>query len=165
MKSALLTQPLHHAASDFWDLFTASTCAVERRRAQFFALLAEGCPLREVLSVTRYSRVTAYTLMARYHALGLAGLADARHANTGAPTVLTPEEQQRLAQQLHADYEQGIVWDGKQVQTWIQREFGKDVYIGRTYEFMRAAGFSPQRPRPQHVGSDAAAREDFKTKS
>lgn len=165
MKPTLLTQPLNHCAADFWSIFTASTCAVQRRRAQFFALLAEDRSVREVLSLTRYSRVTAYQLMARYHALGLAGLADARHANTGAPTVLTPEEQQCLTRQLHADFEQGVVWDGKQVQTWIQTEFGKDVYIGRTYEFMRAAGFSPQRPRPQHVGSDADAREAFKTKS
>lgn len=165
MKPTSLTQPLSHSAADFWSIFTASTCAVQRRRAQFFALLAEKRPVREVLSLTRYHRTTAYTLMTRYHALGLVGLDDARHANTGAPTILTPEEQQRLAHQLHTDFEQGIVWDGKRVQNWIQTEFGKDVYIGRTYEFMRAAGFSPQRPRPQHVGSDAAAREAFKTKS
>ncbi|WP_415791755.1 helix-turn-helix domain-containing protein [Deinococcus saxicola] len=47
----------------------------------------------------------------------------------------------------------------------MQTEFGKDVYLGRTYEFMRAAGFSPQKPRPQHVGGDETAREAFKTKS
>lgn len=165
MKSTLLTRPLRHQAADFWQLFEISTCAVQRRRAQFFALLAERRPLAEILALTRYSRVTAYSLVNRYHTLGLESLADGRQTNTGAPTVLTPDEQQRLARHLHEDFEQGIVSAGKDLQHWIQMEFGKKVYIGRTYEFMRAAGFSPQKPRPQHVGGDERAKEAFKTKS
>lgn len=165
MKSNAFSQPLQHDAADFWQLFKTSTCAVQRRRAQFFALLAEGRSLPDLLALTRYSRVSAYTLLARYHAQGLDGLVDARHGNTGAPTLLTPDEQQRMALRLHQDFEQGIVWSGKDLQHWIQTEFGKDVYLGRTYEFMRAAGFSPQKPRPQHVGGDEAAKEAFKTKS
>ena len=31
------------------------------------------------------------------------------------------------------------------------------------YEFMRAAGFSPQRPHSRHVKGDEAAKEQFKT--
>ena len=61
--------------------------------------------------------------------------------------------------------EQGVVWEGKRLQGWIKEQFGKEVYLGRTYEFMRAAGFSPQKPRPQHVKGDEAAKEAFKTKS
>ena len=51
------------------------------------------------------------------------------------------------------------------VQTWVQEQLGKDVYLSRTYEFMRLAGYSPQRPRPRHVGGDEAAQEAFKSKS
>ncbi|CAM4086539.1 Winged helix-turn helix domain-containing protein [Deinococcus frigens] len=58
-----------------------------------------------------------------------------------------------------------MVSAGKDLQHWIQMEFGKQVYIGRTYEFMRAAGFSPQKPRPQQVGGDERAKQAFKTKS
>lgn len=159
-----MTAPLAHSADEFWHVFTASTCAVERRRAQFFALLAEGRPPSEVLPLTRYSHVTAYDLMARYRAMGLAGLADGRQGNRGAPRVLSAEEQQALAARLHADFEQGIVWSGKQVQAWVQATTGKTVHLGRTYEFMRAAGFSPQKPRPQHVKGDEAAKAAFKTK-
>ncbi|WP_188974391.1 helix-turn-helix domain-containing protein [Deinococcus aerolatus] len=89
-----MTAPLAHDAEDFWQVYTASTCAVERRRAQFFALLAEGRHPSEVLHVTRYSQFTAYELMARYRELGLAGLRDGRQNNRGAPRVLTAEQQQ-----------------------------------------------------------------------
>ncbi|WP_405213709.1 winged helix-turn-helix domain-containing protein [Deinococcus sp. SM5_A1] len=77
---------------------------------------------------------------------------------------MTDVEQQVLAARLQADFEQGQVWDGAQLQRWIKEQFGKDVSLSRTYEFIRAADFSPQQPRPQHVGGDDAANEAFKTK-
>ncbi|WP_162176636.1 helix-turn-helix domain-containing protein, partial [Deinococcus frigens] len=112
MKPALFTRPLAHQAADFWQLFETSTCAVQRRRAQFFALLAERRPLAEILALIRYSRVTAYSLVNRYHTLGLESLADGRQTNTGAPPVLTADEQQRLARHLHEDFERGMVSAG-----------------------------------------------------
>ncbi|MFK7604426.1 winged helix-turn-helix domain-containing protein, partial [Deinococcus sp. SM5_A1] len=153
-----------HSAADFWEVYRASRSAVERRRAQFFALLAEGRSESEVLSITKYAVTSARDAVERYHCLGLAGLQDGRQENVGAPRVLTDDEQQELAARLQADFDQGQVWDGPQLQRWIKEQFGKDVYLSRTYEFMRAAGFSPQQPRPQHVGGDDAAKEAFKTK-
>ncbi|MBZ9752256.1 winged helix-turn-helix domain-containing protein [Deinococcus sp. HMF7604] len=160
-----MTAPLAHDADTFWHLYTGSTCAVERRRAQFLALLAERRPLPEILQVTRYSRVTAYALVGRYRELGLAGLRDGRHSNRGAPRLLSVEQQQTLAAVLHTDFEQGIVWSGKDVQDWLREQYGLTVYLGRTYEFLRAAGFTLQHPRPRHGGGDEAAKEAFKTKS
>ena len=154
-----------HSADTFWAIYRSSTCAVERRRAQFFALLAEGRSEDDVLNITKYAVSTARGLIQRYHALGLVGLSDGRAQNPGAPTVLTADEQQRLATQLREDFEKNIVWDGQKMQQWIQVEFGKEVYLARAYEFMHTAGFSPQKPRPQHVKGDHAAKEQFKTKS
>lgn len=114
--------------------------------------------------MTKYSVTAARKIIERYHRLGLAGLCDGRHENKGAPTVLTETEQQRLTAQIQQDFEQGVVWEGKKLQVWIKEAFGKEVYLGRTYEFMRAAGFSPQKPRPHHVKGDVAAQEQFKTK-
>ncbi|MFK7602372.1 winged helix-turn-helix domain-containing protein, partial [Deinococcus sp. SM5_A1] len=156
---------LQHSAADFWGIFRASTCAVERRRAQFFALLAEGKSEHELLALTQYSVSGARKVLHRYHLLGLAGLGDGRGDNPGAPSVLTEAEQQQFAARLREDFDQGIVWSGKMVQDWIQVQFGKTVYLSRTYEFMRLAGFSPQRPRPRHVGGNQADQEAFKSKS
>ncbi|WP_415785685.1 winged helix-turn-helix domain-containing protein [Deinococcus saxicola] len=115
--------------------------------------------------MTHYSVSGARKVLDRYHTLGLDGLGDGRAHNQGAPSVLTAGEQQRLAAQLQADFTQGVVWSGKMVQDWIRDQFGKEVYLSRTYEFMRLAGFSPQRPRPRHVGGNTAAQDDFKSKS
>ena len=57
------------------------------------------------------------------------------------------------------------MWSGLQVQAWVLAEYGKKVHLARSYEFMRAAGFSPQKPRPRHVKGDEQAKENFKTKS
>ncbi|MFK7602452.1 winged helix-turn-helix domain-containing protein [Deinococcus sp. SM5_A1] len=115
--------------------------------------------------MTQYSVSGARKVLHRYHTLGLDGLGDGRADNPGAPSVLTEAEQQQFAARLREDFDQGIVWSGKMVQDWIQEHFGKTVYLGRTYEFMRLAGFSPQRPRPRHVGGNVAEQEAFKSKS
>ncbi|GGR23756.1 winged helix-turn-helix domain-containing protein [Deinococcus ruber] len=78
--------------------------------------------------------------------------------------MLTPEEQQGLAARLHRDVQQQIVWAGKQVQDWMLQTSGKQVSVSRTYEFMRAAGFSPQNPRPRQINGDEAVKEAFKSK-
>ncbi|WP_189092225.1 hypothetical protein [Deinococcus ruber] len=65
-----------HDAEVFWALDKASTDAVERRRAQFFALLAEGRGEAEVLEITKYAASTARLLVERSHGLGLHGLRD-----------------------------------------------------------------------------------------
>lgn len=127
--------------------------------------MAEGRSEQDVLEITQYAVTSARGLIDRYHRLGLAGLRDGRHDNAGAPTVLSADEQQRVAARLQADFEQGIVWDGKELQAWIKQDFGKDVYLSRTYEFMRSAGLSPQKPRPHHAKGDTALQEAFKTKS
>lgn len=154
-----------HQADDFWRVYHASRSTVERRRAQFFALLAEGRSEADVLDITQYSVRSARKIIARYHTLGLEGLGDGRAHNRGAPTVLSADEQRALAARLQADFEQGIIWDGKKVQAWIKEQFGKDVYLARTYEFIRAAGLTPQQLRPQHVKGDSVEQEEFSTKS
>ena len=154
-----------HQADDFWAIYKASVCAVERRRAQFFALRAEGRSEDEVMEITKYGVTTARLMIGRYHELRLAGLQDGRAQNRGRPRVLTADEQQALAARLKEDFAQGTVWTGQAVQAWLLAEYGKDVHLARSYEFMRAAGFSPQKPRPRHVKGDEQAKENFKTKS
>ena len=44
-----------HEAVELWEGYQVSTCAVERRRFQVLALLAEGRTRADVLAITRYS--------------------------------------------------------------------------------------------------------------
>ena len=76
MRMAKLYCPIRfqHQADDFWTIYKASVCAVERRRAQFFALRAEGRSEDEVMGITKFGVSTARLMIGRYHTLGLAGL-------------------------------------------------------------------------------------------
>ena len=159
---AALKVKFQHDAEELWQGYQTSTCAVERRRFQMLALLAEGRPRAEVLAITRYSIPSYVDLVHRYNDCGLEGLQDRRHRNSGAPTLLSDAEVLLLAQSIRADYEQEIVWNGAQVQQWIKTTLGKELYLSRAYEFLDAMGFSQQTPRPRHVEADDAAQEDFK---
>ena len=81
---AALKVKFQHDAAELWQGYQASTCAVERRRFQMLALLAEGRPRAEVLAITRYSVPSYVDLVHRYNDCGLEGLQDRRHRNSGA---------------------------------------------------------------------------------
>ena len=57
-----------HQADDFWAIYKRSTCAVERRRSQLLALLAEGKFYVEVLAITQYSYQGADKIVDAYEA-------------------------------------------------------------------------------------------------
>ncbi len=151
-----------HTADELWTAYKQSRCAVERRRLQLLALRAGGTSRQDVLEITRYSQPSYAAIMRRYQTEGLDGVLDRRHRNSGAPTLLSDAELLLLAQTIRADYAQGIVWNGLQVQQWIKTTLGKDLYLSRAYEFLDAIGFSSQTPRPRHVEADDAIQEDFK---
>ena len=69
MKKFYKTVAFKHEAEDFWAIYKVSTCAVERRRAQFFAFLAEGKSETETLELTRYSVSGARQIIERYNCL------------------------------------------------------------------------------------------------
>lgn len=81
-----------HTADDFWALYQSSVSAVERRRAQFFALLAEGRSEKDVLEITKYASTTAQQIIGRYNTLGLASLQDKRIHQRGRSKLLTADE-------------------------------------------------------------------------
>ena len=76
-----------HQADEFWATYKRSTCAVERRRSQLLALLAEGKPYAEVLAITRYSYQGADKIVDAYGAQGLDRIKDQCGGNRGAPSV------------------------------------------------------------------------------
>ena len=162
MRYPRLTLQPHHTAQELWQAYQHSTCAVERRRLQVVALLAEGKSKAEVQAITRYSHPRYLEIIHRYNAEGVAGLIDRRHQNQGAPPLLTAEELERLRQQVQQDYDQGRLWSGEAVQRWVNDTLHKQVHVSRAYDFLAAIGFSKQRPRPFHRQADPAAQEHFK---
>lgn len=151
-----------HPVAELKQHYQKCTCAVERRRAHVIWLLASGQSRNEVIQLTAYSLPSVLDAIHRYNQDGLEGLRDLRHTNPGAPTLLSDQELLLLAQTVRKDFEKGIVWNGMDVQTWIQTTLGKQVRFQRAYELLGAIGFSLQVPRPRHAKSSDAAKADFK---
>ena len=162
---AALKLHLHDPPEALWQAFRDSTCAVERRRIQMVALLAEGRTKAEVCAITQYRDSAYCEMMTRYNTSGLAGLRDQRHFNSGAPTLLSDAQILLLAQVIRKDYAKEIVWNGNKVCEWIKKEFGIEVYPGRAYEFLSQIGFSVQSPRPRHIHSGVEVQDNFKKNS
>lgn len=156
-----MTLAAHHSTEQLWAAYTGCGCAVAQRRIQFIALLSEGRSRREALSLTRYSGVWGIELMQRYNAQGLEGLMDGRASNPGAPRLLSPRQLHDLAQTVHVEYAQGMVWNAAKVKTWLEQTLGHAVHVQRAFELLHLIGFSQQQPRPQHAQADLVAQEAF----
>ena len=136
-----------HQADDFWAIYKRSTCAVERRRSQLLALLAEGKSYTEVLAITRYSYQGADKIVDAYVAQGLEGIKDQRHGNRGAPTLLSDADL-LLAQSIRADVAEGGVWDENRVQEWVKtKRSGAWRRCTPTAALSRAWGVHPANSR------------------
>ena len=151
-----------HRVEELKHHFRTCSCAVERRRTQVLWWLLEGRSRKEVMELSAYSEFSVRDIIKRYNEQGLAGIKDRRHENPGAPSLLSDEGLLLLAQVVRKDYEQGIVWDGAKVVSWLKDELGKEVYLARAYEALAAIGFSPQVPRPAHSKADPLEQERFK---
>ena len=147
MARAKLNLQLQHTADKFWDIYRQSTCAVERRRAQFLAFLAEGRSREEAIQLTRYSGAGAIKVIQSYQHAGLQGLRDRREQNKGAPRLLDPQTTAQLLALLQNDHKQGQPWTAKQIQQWVKTQTGKDIYLSRAYEIIAAAGLSSSANR------------------
>jgi transposase len=104
----------------------------------------------------------------RYNERGVEGLGDRRHANPGAAsrTLLTPAQQQELAEALEAPPEDGGMWSSRKVAEWIERRTGRQgVRAQRGWEYLRKLGNTPQVPRPSQAGADPEEQAAFKKAS
>ncbi len=153
---------VQHEVKELKAAYRTSTDAVERRRIQAVWLLAEGKSRDEVRSVTAYAVSSLVMIIERYNKAGLEGLEDKRHNNPGLTPLLSEAEQRALYEALQKPPEEGGLWSGKKVATWVAEHTGKAFHVQRSYEYLERLGFSLQHPRPRHRQADGAAQEDFK---
>ena len=156
---------LQHSIEELWNAYCQSKDAVERRRIQLIAFLAEDKTREEAMELTHYSLMSAIKCIKLYNEAGIVGLRDRRTEGKGAPKLLDQVETQKLIQAIQEGYQGGKEWSGAAVQAWVKENFQLEIYHGRAYEYLAAAGFSRKRPRPLHVRGDEAVKEAFKGKS
>ncbi len=155
----------HAAPEELERRYRKARDPVERSHQQVVWLLSEGRTTREVCEVTGYSPGWVRQIAHRYNERGVEGLGDRRHANPGAAsrTLLTPAQQQELAEALEAPPEDGGLWSSRKVAEWIERRTGRQgVRAQRGWEYLRKLGNTPQVPRPSQAGADPHEQAAFK---
>jgi transposase len=157
-----LTLHNHLAPAEIEQRYRRARDPVARSHWQILWLLARGDPTAAVAQVTGYSPTWIYTIVRRYNAAGPAGVGDRRRQNRGADPLLAPEQQAALRAALAGPAPEGGRWTGPAVARWMAGALGRPVGVQRGWEYLRRLGFTPQVPRPRHVGTDPAAQEAFK---
>src|ERR1700712_2541661 len=124
---------LKHDAAQLWDAYQASNSAVKQRRLQFLAFMAEGKTREESMRLVHYSLLSALKCIKKYNESGIDGLKDGREDNKGAPTLLSKDQFEKLIKAIKEEYDEGFIWDGKKVQSWVKEQFDLEIYLSRSY--------------------------------
>jgi hypothetical protein len=153
----------HASAEELAAQYRAASDPVERSQRQIIWLLACGRSRAEVAAVTGYSLRWMSTVLARYNAVGPAGLGDRRHANAGGPPLLDREGRAALEAALEAPPPDGGLWTGRKAAAWIAERTGRErVAPQRGWDYLVRTGHSRRVPRPRHAQSaDPAAAAAF----
>jgi transposase len=137
---------------------------VERSHLQIVWLLACGKRVREVAEVMGYCANWIRIVVRRYNQKGPEAVADQRQYNSGAPALLSRDQQQQLQRVLTQAPADGGLWSGPKVAQWMGAQIGHTVYPQRGWEYLRKVGFSLQISRPRHHKADPEQQEAFKRK-
>ena len=123
----------------------------EARHYQAIWLLAQGRTFLEVGGVLAFAPRWVEELAARYNALGPEALGDQRRRNGRAASLLRKDVLAALAEQLRTPPDDGGLWSGAKVATWMARHLGLErVHPQRGWEALRRIKWSLQAPRPRH---------------
>ncbi len=152
----------HLSTQELEDRYRKARDPVERSHYQIVWLLSQGKLTREVADATGYSPEWIREVSRRYNRGGAEGLGDRRHRNPGAAPLLSPEQQEELAEALSEPPEDGGMWNSRKVGLWIERKTGRRVRAQRGWEYLRRLGYTPQVPRPANAGADPKEQEAFK---
>lgn len=150
----------HLSTDELYARYRETSDLIERARWQALWRLSQGLPREEVARSMGYSAEWVRQVAARYNQ-GLAEIADGRHRNRGHVPLLDEQQFKELECALESPLPDGTPWSGPKVAHWIGEKLGRPVAPQRGWDYLRRAGQTPQRPRPQHQGADVAAQSCF----
>jgi transposase len=141
---------------------------VEARRWQLLALVANEKTVKDAAALVGLNVYYARRIVRGYNREGPESVRDRRLAAIppARPALLTPEQQQELAEAVQGPSPGGGLWTGPEVARWIAEKTGRaQVAPQRGHDYLRRIGLSPQRPRPRHHAANPAEQDAFKNKS
>lgn len=113
----------HHTLEELERLYKEAKNPLEHARWQIIWLKKKGYSIAELMAVSGYSRKTVSCLIADYNARQERAIEDKRKHN-GARTLLSPQQQDQLAQVLKTAREDGLPWTSERVRLYIEQQFG-----------------------------------------
>jgi transposase len=151
MGRRLILQP--HLPAD--ALFTRyRTCAdpKEARRWHVLWLVATGHTPAQAADLVGFAVTWVRRLIRRYHADGADSVVDRHRVHSGgARPRLNAEQQAALSLALEQPPEDGGLWSGPKVATWIERTTGRKTHAQLGWVYLRQLGFRLKVPRHKHV--------------
>ncbi len=152
-------------AEELHERYRQASDAVERTHWQMLWLLKEGKSAKEVAAVLGYTARWVREIVRRWNETGAAGISDHRREIAGAKPLLGNELRAALAERLQQPPEDGGLWNGPKVATWMQERLGRPVAPQRGWDYLCLLGYSGRVPRPQHAKADLHQQEAFKKTS
>jgi transposase len=129
-----------------------------RPRLHGLWLVRTGKTTREAAEVLGIDERTVQRWLAWYRAGGLAPL-EGRHAGSqGAPSFLTPEQKNELAEEVAT----GRFRTAAEIRAWVQERWGVSYTGGGMYALLGRLRCAPKVPRPLHEQADHLAQARWK---
>ena len=137
---------------------------VGRTHYQILWLLAKGQTTKQVAEVTGYSLRWIRVIANRYNHLGIAGVGDQRHHNSGGEPLLNEVQLAQLLQAIDRPVNESGLWNGRKVADWMSRLLERPVAPQRGWEYLKQMEYRLRIPRPAHLHSDSSEQENWKKK-
>ena len=147
--------------SEIRDRYRSCRNVLERERWHVLHLMTrEGYALSaaEAALVVGRTPDAVRRIIRRYNKEGPDGLKDHRAGKSGRKSVLTAEQRQHLFADLKKKPEDGGIWTGPKVSSWVRQRVGIHVSNVTGWQYLRLLGFTLQVPRPKH--SDTATEPE-----
>ena len=155
----------HHSVGELQELFRQEKDARISKRIWMVWQARSGLTEPQITAGIGLARRTVQIWVQRYNEEGLAGLGD--RLGRGRKPILSPEEQQAVAQRLEAGPQEGDVCSlrGLDFQQFIEDQFGKLMSLSTVYGLLHELGYEWLVPRSKHRKSDPDEMAAFKKKS
>lgn len=146
------------------QLYNTEMHAKAKLRLQCAVLRKKGKSQPFIAAVTGKPVTTVSDILRRFAQRGIAG----RYARkqSGQPPKLTTVQRVKLRRAVsRSPTEQGlpfVLWSTKLVQYFISKRFGTTYVLRHVRDLLAASGFSPQKPRPEHLRANKRLQARFK---
>lgn len=157
----------YYSSDELKKKYIKSQDPVESRRWHLLWKVSLGWSIKNSAIAIGINYDYGQEIVKKYNNLGKEGVKNQknkhRQQSGGKKALLTPEQLQKLSQELELRPPDDGIWTGTKVARWIEKETGiKKVWNQRGWDYLKKLSYSWQSPRPQHRKGDKLEQEIFK---